>query len=103
MSNRIVRCFLDADLRCSHDGLAKIAKDSKVNVRDLESGEYAVFVNSARNKVKVYAHGEVLAYLRLPRGRSVDLRVIQHIPAAFNGKTINYDSALAKMLESKMA
>lgn len=103
MKNNIMRVFLNADLRAGHDGLSKLAKDNGVRTDQLEPGNYVIFINSKRNKLKMYAANQVIAYLRLKDNRSLDLRTIKHLPRVFNGKTINYDLALSTVLEAEMA
>ncbi len=103
MSGHIIRCFLDSDLRCSHDGLAEQAKKSGIKVEDLKTGEYVVFVNHKKDRVKVYAAFNVLAYLKLPPGTSMDLNVIRAIPRAFTASgRLDYDKALKETVEEKL-
>lgn len=85
-----------------HDGLSAIAKKSRINVADLETGSYVVFVNVARDRIKVYAAQNVVAYVRLSQGRKVDLRVIKEIPRVFNGTSINYDKALELVVNRRL-
>ena len=100
----ILQCFVDADLRCGHLGLTALAKKNGVKVGDLAPGEYVVFINTRRTRVKIYAASNVIAYLNAPRGVSIDLRVIQQIPRAFTGSgALNYDKALENLLNSKLS
>ena len=64
----------------------------------LAAGEYLVFVNRARDKVKMFASGNVVAYLRMDKGK-LDPRVIQYLPRHFNGVKINYDGAMRDVLK----
>jgi hypothetical protein len=103
MSGHIIRCFLDSDLRSSHDGLADQAKKSGIKVEDLKQGEYVVFVNSKKDRVKVYAAYHVLAYIKLPAGTSMDLNVIRAIPKAFTASgRLDYNKALRETVEEKL-
>jgi hypothetical protein len=103
MRSEIVQCFLNADMRNGHDGLAQLAKKHELNVLKLEPGQYIVFVNSARDRVKVYAASNVIAYLKLARGK-IDMNTIQEIPKAFRGTgRIDYDAALKEALTKSMA
>lgn len=99
----IIQCFLNVNMGSSHDGLTKLAKDHGVKTQDLAPGEYLVFVNSARDRVKVYAANNTIAYYRAEKRGSIDLRVIQMIPRAFNahGK-LNYDEALKLAVEKAL-
>lgn len=100
---RAIQIFLDSDLRCSHDGLAMIAKKEKIDVSKLEPGEYVIFVNSAKDKCKVYAAFNVVAYLKPPKGHKIEMKVIQLIPVAFAATgRIDYDKALKELLEKEL-
>lgn len=81
-----------------------MARKQGIKVQDLEPGQLVIFVNAAKNKLKVYAANNVVAYLKLPDKERIDLRVIQKIPEAFQatGK-INYDAELKKLIEKQLA
>lgn len=99
---RALQIFLNADLRNSHIGLAEMAKKSKIYVEKLEPGEYIIFVNAGKNKLKLYAAHNVVAYLRLERG-TIDLRTISLIPQAFNGTgRIDYNAVLKEVIETEL-
>ena len=99
----LVQCFLDADMRCQHDGLAKIAKNKDMDVYKLRQGEHVVFVNSALDRVKMFSSGGVLSYLRLKKGK-VNLETLRLIPEAFSNGNIEvaYSRSLKKVLEAKL-
>lgn len=102
MSSKILRVFLGADLRCSHDGLNEIAKSNGIEVGTLTPGNFVIFINSKKNMLKLYAANNVIAFLKLKSG-TIDLRTIAKIPEAFkaSGK-IDYDSALKKIIEEHL-
>ncbi len=83
MHNHIVHLFKDADLRCQHDGLKVMASKSRVNLSKLVDGEHVVFINAAKNKVKMFSANEVLSYYRAPSGR-LNLNMIEMIPRCFS-------------------
>lgn len=101
--SRLLQVFFNSDLRCSHDGLSQLAKEHDINVSALEPGEYVIFVNSAKNRLKLYASNNVLAYLKLDSGKGIDLRTIALIPKAFkaSGK-LDYDQALKEVLTKEL-
>lgn len=100
--SKLIHCYLNSDLRCGHRGLSKVAQKDGFKVNELEPGNYLVFINTKKDKVKVYAAHQVVAYLMLEKGRSIDLRVIQMIPKAFEGKgRFDYDESLTELLEKK--
>lgn len=100
-STRVVRCFLDVDLRLGHLGLALVSSKKGVRIETLSQGEFVMFLNRDQNKLKLYAANNVIAYLRLPRGH-IDLRTIQMIPSSFHGGKIDYPYAVRKMLDSSL-
>lgn len=103
MSGKLLRVFLNVDMRNGHDGLSLIAKDNAIKTSEIESGSYVVFINSQRTKLKMFAAGQVVAYLRMSQGRTINMNVIKELPSVFNGKQINYDVALKTAVETAMA
>lgn len=100
-STRVIRFFQNADLRCSHLGLRTIALEHGIDPYELSPGEFIVFANKKINKLKIYAPGNVIAYVKPPNDQRIDLNVIRLIPRFFNGSEFNYDSALRKHFELK--
>lgn len=100
---RVLQVFLHSDMRCGHEGLAILAKEAGIDVTKLAHGQYVVFVNSASDKIKLYATSHVVAYMQLPKGQKFDLRVISEIPKAFNGSgKLDYDKALKGAVEGAL-
>jgi hypothetical protein len=99
---KLLQVFLHSDLRCCHDGLAKIAKDNKIDVNRLVPGEFVIFINNEMNRVKLYTANQIVAYLRLKTGK-IDLRTIQLIPKSFmaSGK-IEYHESLKEIIIDKL-
>ncbi len=101
--NVLVRCFIDTDLRSQHNGLAKIAARHRINVSRLRPGEHVMFINRARDKMKMYSANGVLSYLRLGDRRKVDMDTIGEIPRAFDGSlSLAYERALTKTVKQKL-
>lgn len=100
--SRLLRVFLNADMRNQHDGLRALAKTEKINIDKLEVGEMVLFINSDKNRVKLYGSNNVLAYLKLDKGK-IDMRTISLIPRAFSGSgKIDYDAALKEVLTREL-
>lgn len=99
---RIVRFFRDSDLRCGHEGLRKLAKENGIDPWDLAPGEFLAFTNSRQNKLKIFAPGNIICYVKSPDDRRIDLDIIRLIPRFFNGTEFSYDSAVKEMLRTKM-
>lgn len=91
---KLVRFFPETNLGNGHDGLAKLAMKHDVDVKNLSSGEYVVFLNKKRTAFKMYAPNFIVVHQRLPQGAHVDLRVIERLPLHFNGTKLNYTEAL---------
>lgn len=97
-----MRVFLNADMRNQHDGMKALAKSEKIDIEKLEVGEIVLFINSEKNRIKLFGAKNVLAYLKLDRGK-IDMRTIALIPKAFSGSgKIDYDKALKEVLTKEL-
>lgn len=102
MAQKIVRVFLNVDMRNGHDGLASVARDYDISVDTLSAGEYLVFINSRRNKMKVYAVNNVVAYMKTDKS-VIDLNAVRYVPEAFTAEgELNYSKALARSVEESL-
>lgn len=97
---RVIRVFLETSMSNGHKGLSQIAHQHRIDVRKLPPHEYVVFVNRQKTAFKLFAPGNVVAHYR--GARQIDLRTIQHLPQVFNGGRLNYDKAVAKVLEREL-
>lgn len=103
-TSRVLQCFLNADLRCGHNGLSALSRQNGIDITKLRPGQYVLFINSKKDKLKLYACNNVLAYLRLPAGGRLNMAAIQLIPRAFqNTGRIDYDKALREVLLTALA
>lgn len=101
--NKILRVFLDTDMRNQHAGLHKVAKSKKVDLTNLDNGEHVVFVNGACDKVKVFSSRGVLSYVRKDTKGKLDLNMIEMIPHSFNQLGgIDWEKASRLSLEKKL-
>src|SRR6267142_4284345 len=100
---KTVEVFIGADMRCSHRGLVKLAKDNGVHVDDLQPGDAIVYVNMRKNRVKTLSYNGVLSYLNLEgTRRTVDLDALSMIPQALDPRgAMNYKRALFFTLQKK--
>jgi hypothetical protein len=100
--SRILQVFFDADMRCGHEGLELLAKKHKIDLKKLDPGNFVVFVNSAKDRLKIYTAYNVIAYMKSPAGK-IDMRAVQFIPKAFEAKgTLTYDEALKELFEKQL-
>lgn len=101
-STRVIRLFPDSDMRCSHEGLAAVAKKNDIDPLTLHPGEFLVFINSRQTMFKIYAPGNCIAFVKHPEGHRLDLSVVRYIPRFFNGTEFNLDAATRKMIGEKL-
>lgn len=97
----IVQCFLNADLRGSHDSLSRVAKKNGLDTRLLTNNQFVVFINRRRNMMKCFVAGNTISFTKRDR---IDLAAISKLPQAF-GSTgdLNYDHALELALEERLS
>lgn len=100
-TNRVLRVVFNTDLRNSHDGLALLDKQFKIDTAKLSPGEYVVFINAKKTALKLYAAGQVVAHFRMPTHRKMDMRIIGMIPRFFNGSELKYDDALKELITAE--
>lgn len=105
----IKQAFLNVNMANRFDGLVEITKKSGIKLTELTPESYLIFVNTSRDKIAMLVgpqlpgQRQVMAYVKLEKGRKIDLTAIREIPRAFDGKAINYDQALAVALEKALA
>lgn len=108
--NFIIQIFWNVDLRCNHTGLSKVAQDfGDVDVTDLLPGEMCIFVNAAKNKMKLLVgctekdSQGIMAYYKTPHNRRIDVQALEYIPESFSAKRgVAYSEALKKSLEERL-
>ena len=99
--NRVVRYFPDTHLGNGHEGLAEIARKHDVNVNRLDFGEFVIFVNKKQTALKLFAPGNIVAYLKMPGSARLNPKVIAMIPRFFNGTEIDYTRALKEVIKKE--
>lgn len=101
----------DVFMGCQHQGLDElIEKNARKNAafaRAMQNGDLVLFLNKARNKIKLYGYGgATLGYLKVPHGRTLSLETVNLIPATFGG-SLTYGTmvkrAFAGFLTEEMA
>ena len=99
--NKVLRVFFDVDMRCSHPGLSKLAKElADVDLYQLKPLQHVVFFNKAMTRIKVFSSGAVLSYVF--RHNGVSAETIQFFSEAFGAEGFAYDKALKKMIMEKV-
>jgi hypothetical protein len=100
--NKVVRVFFETDMRNQHDGLKEVAKAEKVDLDKLSPGEHVVFINMAKDRLKMFSSGGVLSYLRSQTGK-LNMMVIEQIPQCFSAKRgVNWPKAQKLALEKQL-
>jgi hypothetical protein len=98
---RILRVFINCDMRNSFNGLRKLAAKHEVKVNALKEGDFVIFINTARTKLKALGSGDVLCYVA--KDHKISLDAIQYIPAAFKAKRkFDYPEALRIAVEKAL-
>lgn len=100
----IIAAIDNVNMGSGHDGLALVAKKFKVPVGSLGANEVILFLNRAKDKLKILgAQGMVLGYVRMPQGRRLPLDAIQYIPQCFsNDGRLDIESAISKSVTKAM-
>jgi hypothetical protein len=101
--NHIVKngYFANADMRCGHDGLQKMAQTRNIDLENLWPGQLVVFVNTKQDRVKVFTTGHMFSYLKMPSGQRINPGVISLIPKFYSGGRIQYDKALKQVFKKQ--
>ncbi len=104
MSSTIRKVFLDVHMGLSHDGLAYLARKRDVDVSKLSPGDQVLFLNRAGDKLKtITGFGRVISYMKMEKGRRIDLEALRHLPVNFGGTVFEYNKALERTLIEKLA
>lgn len=101
---KIVLLIDNVHMGLGHEGLAALARKFNKNPDTLQDGDLLMFLNRAKDKLKVMGPGaKVLGYLKMPKGRKIAMEAIQYIPQTFGASGFNYEAALERHLEQKLA
>lgn len=101
-ATRILRFFPDADMRCAHEGLRAVAVENGVDPWELMPGEFLVFSNRKQTMMKIFAPGNIIAFLKHPLNHRIDLDIVKYIPRFFNGTEFQYEKAMREMIKEKL-
>lgn len=99
---RVAQVFLNVDFRNQHEGLAAVARKAGLDPAKLQPGQFVVFLNSKKDRIKLYGAHNVVAYHKSET--RIDMTVLPRIIQAFNRHgTIDYDSVLRQRLTEVLA
>ena len=96
---RVIRIFLNTDMRLQHRGLIQTAGSKKVDIRNLGHGDHVVFVNKKMTRMKIFSENNLISYIFKQKG--IALETIQEIANVFDGSSIDYTKALTAALRKK--
>lgn len=100
MSNRLLRVFLDVDMRNGHVGLKKLSESNGYDVEQLNVGQHVVFINKRSNKIKIFSKNNVVSYM-MSKTR-FELGSLNYFSEAYGADGFSYDKALKKVLSEKL-
>lgn len=89
---KLTRVFLDQDLRCSFEGLRKIADEAKTDL-----GGTIVFINAKKTSFKLLHQNSYLVYYK-NGNRRIPLEALRHLPETFGGTELEMKGAIRKSL-----
>lgn len=96
--NKIIRYIPEANLRGGYDSLRILAKKSGIDLLNIGQGEFVVFVNRKKDKMKVATQNDVVAYHRTHNGNKINPLVISRLPKYFSGGVISYEGAIKETI-----
>jgi len=101
--NKVIRVFLNTDLRANHLDISSHALEYKINVNHLKTGEHICFINRAQTMIKVYSKNNIISFLKSPKKQKLDMNIISHIPDSFNvSGGFSYPKLLKKALVNRL-
>jgi hypothetical protein len=100
-TNSLIRYIARVYLGYGHDGLRKVAKDHGIDIDRLDQGEFVAFANNAQTAVKVFAPGNIVAYLKMPGERKLTPEIIASIPTMFNGDGFKFSNKVKMTMRSE--
>ena len=99
---KIVHWLPDTDLRNNHAGLAEIAKKKlKLEVDDLQPGEFILFVNTSWTALKVYAANNTILHHKQKDGHRLNPKAALLVPHFISGQSLNYNKALDVVIKKQ--
>lgn len=99
---KIARIVLDFDMRCNFDGAREALKANKIDLDTISSDYVVILMNRANTAFKILIDNAYLVYFK-NNGRRIPLEAIQYLPQRFGGSEMEYNRAVRKTLEDRMA
>ena len=100
---KLLHCFFGVDMRSGHEGLKQLLGKKKVALGSIKQGDCIIFMNTAQNRLKMFASGtECLLYVN-NGNRRIDPATIPNLPQYVNGDRLDYGAALRDAIKKHMA
>lgn len=94
--------FFDIHMGFSFQGLSRVLVENKMKIESLPENGFIVFMNRSMTAFKLLVGPHYIVYHN-NKGRKVPLEAIQHFPAFFTGKKLDFKGAERRALEKKYA
>lgn len=100
-SNNVMHVYPNVSMSNGHDGLKVIAKKmSKLDVSELQVGQFALFINKAFTACKMFGANNVLLHYKHPLNHCLDYKALRLLPEFFDGQDIGYTKALRQVIKT---
>lgn len=91
--SRVVQIIVNSDMRTWLKGLTKTMHSEGIDPATLEPGQYVIFINNAKTKMKFFCANGVIAYLNNDT-KPITRAHLSAVPAAFKGADLSFGEAL---------
>jgi len=96
---KIVHCFFDFDMRCSHNGILEFLNRRKIKPTE---DDFIVFMNTKRDTIKMLCKGKK-AVLHYKSERAIlDPSIVAYLPHYLDGATLNLEGTIRENLDSML-
>lgn len=99
--SKVVHLFTEVSMSYGHKGLIALAARKRLNVLNLEVGEFALFANKRLTAMKLFGANNVVIHYKAPDNRPIDPRGLRYIPRFVTETDIGYDAAILEAIRKK--
>lgn len=99
---KIARIVLDFDMRCNFEGIRETLKKQKIDLDTISDDFVVILMNKANTAFKILVDNSYIVYFK-NNGRKIPLEAIQYLPEKFGGSEMQYNNAVRKTLQDRMA
>ena len=101
--SKVLHLFTEVSMSNGHDGLIAMASRRKVNVKNLDVGDFALFINKRLTAMKLFGANNVIVHYKAPDNRPIDPRALRYVPRFVSETDIGYDSGVLELIRKKYA